>query len=66
MNEVLIMSPRRGRTKIAQRFIAGIRSLCQALPAKRATDYPVNRVVARAFLSPVSRARPVFCLWSQH
>ncbi len=38
INEVFIMSPRSGRTKIAQRFIAGVTSLCQSQPAKRATE----------------------------
>jgi len=61
------MSPHSGRTKIAQRFIAGIGSSYQSQPAKRATDCQANRgLAASEFLSPVSRARPALCRWSQH
>ncbi len=61
-----VISPRSGRTKIAQRLSAGIKSLGQWQPAKRATDCQLVGRSPRGFLPPVSRARPIFFRRSQH
>jgi hypothetical protein len=62
MNEFLIMSPRSGRMKIAQRFIAGIGSV-RFIVAREAGDRLLLKARHRyhCFQSPVSRAWLAFC-----
>ena len=67
----LILSPRSGRTKIAQRFIAGVGSIGLIEPAKRATDCRLNCLppvvgFSRPFhgLGPISALFPALKYWA--